>query len=346
MTHVSLFSGIGGIDLAAEWAGFRTIAQVESDLWRKQVLAARFTGVKRFTDIRTFPGSTRFGAITLVSGGFPCQPFSCAGKRRGQDDHRNLWPEMARVIRALKPAWVVAENTAGAIQLVLDRALADLEEAGYSWTALVLPALAVAAWHERQRLFIVAHLDGERRPPKGDGRQSRLVHIAGTAQSFRQGTDRKLAQSATDVESGRQQGRRLSAGPWSEGEGATDVVRPAADSDKKYGHTGRHGAGPVLGNRPEEADLPGSEVAIHSLEPGSTQLCGSPAEPESAWRNEPRAREWWETECGLVRVVYGLPRWLDRHCRRRVAALGDSCIPAQVYPILQAIAEIERSNLG
>ena len=307
MTHVSLFSGIGGIDLAAEWAGFTTIAQVESDPWRRQVLAARFAGAKRFTDIRTFPGSTRFGAITLVSGGFPCQPFSCAGKRRGQDDHRNLWPEMARVIRALKPDWVVAENTAGAIQLVLDRALADLEEAGYSWTALVLPALAVSAWHERQRLFIVAHLDGERRPTERDGGESRLAHVASTAQPFCQGADREMARSAADVEGRRQQRRHLPAGPRSEGQRAPDIVRDPADL----------------------------------AQTGSEEFRRSSVEVSPSWRIEPCAREWWETERGLVRVVHGLPRWLDRHRKRRVAALGDSCIPAQVYPILQAIAVAE-----
>jgi site-specific DNA-cytosine methylase len=214
---------------------------------------------------------------------------------------------MARVIRALKPAWVLAENTAGAIHLVLDRALADLEEAGYSWAAVVLPALAVAAWHERQRLFIMAHLDGERRPPEGDGGQSRLAYIAGTAQPFRQGTDRRMARSASDPEGGRREGGEVSTRSRPEGERAADVVRDSADA----------------------------------TEPGSTQLCGGEAETESAWRNEPCARQWWEAERGLVRVVHGLPRWLDRHRRRRVAALGDSCVPAQVYPILAAIAEVE-----
>lgn len=275
MTHVSLFSGIGGIDLAAEWAGFTTIVQVEADPWRRQVLSARFPGVRQHDDVRTFPDRD-YGPVVLVSGGFPCQPFSCAGKRRGQDDRRNLWPEMARVIRQLKPAWVLAENTAGAIQLVLDRALADLEEAGYACAAVVLPALAVGAWHERQRLFILAHASSQRRPPEGDGRKPNLAHIASKKQHIRQSQDQRVARPATDT-----------------------------------------------------------------AESGSALLQQRPAEAPGAWRDEPRAAEWWETEHGVVRVVHGLPRWLDRHRRRRVAALGDSCVPEQVYPILQAITMSE-----
>ena len=307
MRHVSLFTGIGGIDLAAEWAGFTTIAQVECDPYCLAVLAKHWPDVPRCDDIRRFPDRD-YGAVTLVSGGFPCQPFSCAGKRRGQEDHRNLWPEMARVIRQLKPAWVCAENTAGAVHLVLDRALADLEEAGYSATALVLPALAVGAWHERQRLFILAHLSKQRRPGKGDRRQQILADFPREAQPICPGSDGGVAQSASDSEGWRREGREVSARSRPEGERAADVMRDSADAPE---------AGSAL-----------------------LQLC--PAEAESAWRNEPRAREWWETERGLVRVVYGLPRWLDRHRRRRVAALGNSCIPVQVYPILQAIADTMR----
>src|SRR4051812_45727132 len=112
LTHLSLFSGIGGIDLAAQWAGFETVAFVEKDKFCQQILVKHWPEVPIYDEIKTFDGSV-FADITLLTGGFPCQPFSQAGKRRGKEDDRYLWPEMLRVISEAKPTWVVGENVAG-----------------------------------------------------------------------------------------------------------------------------------------------------------------------------------------------------------------------------------------
>ncbi len=100
-------------------------------------------------------------AIDLLTGGFPCQPFSVAGKRKGKKDDRYLWPEMLRIIREMEPTWIIGENVRGIVNMALDEVLADLESAGYSTTAFVIPACAVNAPHRRDRVWIVAHPSGE-----------------------------------------------------------------------------------------------------------------------------------------------------------------------------------------
>lgn len=175
-THLSLFSGIGGLDLAAEWAGFETVGQCEWADYPTKVLEKHWPNVPRWRDIRTltkesFYERTGLRTADVISGGFPCQPFSVAGKRRGKDDDRYLWPEMLRVIKELRPAWVVGENVAGLVSMALDQVLSDLESVGYQTRAFVIPACAVDAPHRRDRAAIVAYTESDRLQGFGTTRQ-------------------------------------------------------------------------------------------------------------------------------------------------------------------------------
>ncbi|QZT35225.1 DNA (cytosine-5-)-methyltransferase [Caldalkalibacillus thermarum TA2.A1] len=156
MTVGSLFTGIGGIDLAAEWAGMKIIWQCEIDPFCQKVLRKHWPEVKLYDDIRKINKSNTVCPDVIV-GGFPCQPYSIAGKRRGKEDDRDLWPEMFRVVKELRPTWVVGENVAGFINLGLDRTISDLESEGYETQTFIIPACAVNAPHRRDRTFIVAH---------------------------------------------------------------------------------------------------------------------------------------------------------------------------------------------
>ena len=159
--HIDLFSGIGGFSIAASWAGYTTRAFCEKDKYCRKVLERHWPAVPIIKDIRDFNG-TRWRGCQLLTGGFPCQPFSQAGKQGGKEDDRYLWPEMFRIIKEAKPRFILAENVAGLIQLGLDSVLLDLASEGYSAGSIIIPACAVNAPHRRDRVWIMAHANSER----------------------------------------------------------------------------------------------------------------------------------------------------------------------------------------
>jgi len=167
MNHGSLFSGIGGFDLAAEWNGWNNVFNCEWEEFPRKVLKHHFPNAKQYEDIKDFNANEYRGRIDVLSGGFPCQPFSVAGKRKGSEDDRHLWPEMLRIIGECQPRWVVGENVRGLVSwsdgLVFETCYSDLENLGYSVQSFIIPACAAGnAPHRRDRVWIVAHTDNAR----------------------------------------------------------------------------------------------------------------------------------------------------------------------------------------
>ena len=157
MKVLDLFSGIGGFSLGLEWAGMETIAMCEKDKFCRQVLAKHWPDITIYEDIRKLDGREYKNAVDVVCGGFPCQPFSVAGKQLGKEDDRHLWPEMLRVIKESAPTWVIGENVSGFVSMALDDVCLDLEAEGYEVQSFVIPACAVEAHHKRDRCWIVAY---------------------------------------------------------------------------------------------------------------------------------------------------------------------------------------------
>ena len=157
MKHLDLFSGIGGFALAARWAGIDTVAFCEIEPFAQKVLEKNFPGTPVFSDICKLKRSDIHGSVDIITGGFPCQPFSIAGKKRGTNDDRDLWPEMFRIIKQFKPTWVVGENVANFVGMAFDRTKTDLESEGYEVQPLIIPACGVNAPHKRDRVWIVAY---------------------------------------------------------------------------------------------------------------------------------------------------------------------------------------------
>jgi len=156
MRLLDLFSGIGGFSYAAEKliGGYETVAFCEMDEFCQKVLKKHWPQVPIFDDVRTLDAA-RLGRIDIVTGGYPCQPFSQAGRRQGEEDERHLWPEMLRIIKSCQPRYVLAENVAGHVTMGLDQVLTDLEDQGYTTRAIIVPACAKNAPHRRDRVWII-----------------------------------------------------------------------------------------------------------------------------------------------------------------------------------------------
>lgn len=166
MKQIGLFAGIGGFEYAASLMAWETIAVCEIDKFCQKILKHHFPKAILHGDIKTTDFTIYRGKCDIITGGFPCQPYSVAGKRKGKDDERHLWPEMLRAIREVQPAWVVGENVSGIVNwsggLVFDEVQTDLETEGYEVLTFILPAAGVNAPHKRDRVWFVAYSDNKR----------------------------------------------------------------------------------------------------------------------------------------------------------------------------------------
>jgi len=166
LRHLDLFSGLGGFSLGLEaTGGFETVAFCDIEKFSRKVLKKHWPNVKQYKDIKELTyeqiKEDTLAPIDIVTGGYPCQPFSIAGSQRGEKDKRHLWPDMFRIVKECKPTWVIGENVSGHIKLGLDTVLQDLESEGYSVRAFSISASSIGANHQRERVWIVAHSNME-----------------------------------------------------------------------------------------------------------------------------------------------------------------------------------------
>ena len=313
LTHLSLFSGIGGLDLAAEMAGFVTVGQCEWGDYQTKILEKHWPDVPRWRDIRTLTGGdffqrTGLRTVDLISGGFPCQPFSQAGKRRGTDDDRYLWPEMCRVISELRPTWVLGENVPGIVNLALDTVLSDLEAQGYKSQTFIIPACGVDAPHKRNRVAILAYSIDR------CGTMRWNWELQNASEDGREGADHRRGTEATF------------SGEWREDKpGASGM----ADGIRTTVHQVGSNSDSIRLQRCADIEiLEFTNRSSREREPvpaQSPRTCGM----HSAWEN-------WPDEPELDRVADGIPNRMDR-----IKCLGNAVVPQQFYPFFEAIAKTE-----
>jgi DNA (cytosine-5)-methyltransferase 1 len=334
---LDLFSGIGGISLGLErTGGWETAAFCEIDPYCQAVLRERWPDVPLFTDVRSLSreslDAAGVGRIDWIVGGFPCQPFSVAGKQKGTADERHLWPEYARLIRELRPVGVLAENVPGLRTIAADEVLSDLEAAGYAAGAFVVGADDVGAPHRRKRVWIVAHRNGGGRERVGVG-------------GLREGLEeyRKAEERGDDADGcrGRAEGTGCVANARSEGlEGVWSRTGGAREAHAEPARCVPH-RWPARPGQPQHEWEPSRLVypehdGRRADEQGRRPEGGAP--PGGTGEGTPQPE--------LGRDAHGLPSRLESRIRReRLKALGNSVVPQVVEVIGRAILLAEKEMM-
>ena len=343
MNHGSLFSGIGGFDLAARWMGWNNIFHVERDPFCQKVLKHHFPESESFDDIKEFKATPFLGRLSILSGGFPCQPFSSAGKRRGTSDNRHLWPEMLRVIRESHPRWVVGENVHGLLSwsegLVFSRTVDDLEGEGYEVFPVLLPASSVGAPHLRNRIWFCARNADWNTHGKEHGPHTRV----------QEGPDAQ-PDGMRSVADSDHAGNADGFGSLS---GANEEVRQW-DHNAESGNTGEghashpHGEdrqrrGSDFERKGEQGEQRGNGVPASASRFGQKQSPPFPEErPSDFWADFPSFSPLCGTDDGLPTILDGitLPKWR----RESLKAYGNAIVPQVAYQIFRAIVDAEQKH--
>ena len=315
--HLDLFSGIGGFSLGLEaTGGFETVAFCEIEKFPRKILKKHWPNVKQYKDIKELTNgqleTDGIIPIDIITGGYPCQPFSVAGSQRGEKDKRHLWPEMFRLVKECKPTWVIGENVSGHIKLGLDTVLEDLESEGYSTRAFSISASSVGANHKRERVWIVGHSQHN-----GSSSSTKSRSFKETSDNNQEGKNEagELAgagrsNGGADVEDTR---RTLRQGSLFETENENETGKENADQFERSSETSRNGISYTNGTGSQGL---GTE----------RELRESQEERQISWER------WWEFEPDVGRVAHGVPKRVDR-----LKGLGNSLVPAIPYIIGQSI---------
>lgn len=354
--HIDLFSGIGGFALAAERTGFTTRVFCEKDHYCRAILKKHWPEVPIIEDIRDFDG-TKYRGSGLLSGGFPCQPFSQAGKQLGKGDDRYLWPEMCRVISEARPAWIVGENVFGIINLALEQVHSDLESIHYEVETLIIPAAGVGAPHRRDRCWIIARFlgnaehNGLSSDQKSGGLQHKPKEQEESHQIWKPSGAGSLSQNVANTDSGqfgKCKSKIKSLSLFGEGCERINDVANAIGNPKGTAHGGNSGERGRKNSYIGEGGSMGSHAGdggkdvSHANDAG----CGEQRWPESiqqenatSERSRSRTAETkWLSESGICRVADGISHRVDR-----IKSLGNAIVPQVAEAIFENIQTINRS---
>ena len=379
MRHFDLFSGIGGFALAARWAGFETIGFSEIEPFCCELLKKRFEGIKNYGDIRKINGHEI--SADIITGGFPCQPFSCAGKQRGKEDDRYLWPEMLRVISEVKPSWIIGENVAGiesvyeykdisemenkeystreeaeaAFRGIEERkgtnmlyvVMEDIKKFGYEGKPFIIPACAVNAPHRRDRVWIIAHTGCKH----GQGKHERK----GAEKQIRPENALELKRpvegyrAGIDTDSDNQWKLQQKGIVKNQRKRTCNGIENASNSNNRRQEEFEQQAA-----RDKQCDCNASNSIAIGLQGGFVQdnRKGAQSGDEQSIRcTEAWSRSWLEVAAELCRVDDGIPVELDgfklsksKHREYRLKGLGNAIVPQIPYIIFNKIKEIENAS--
>jgi DNA (cytosine-5)-methyltransferase 1 len=308
---LDLFSGIGGFSLGLESTGFfETIGFVEKDKFCQKVLKKHWSNINIEEDIRNVKGEKY--AAEVITGGFPCQPFSVAGKRKSTADDRYLWDEMLRVIRETKPRWVIGENVEGIVNInegmVLRQVLTDLENEGFKSQCIIIPASGIGAWHQRKRIWIIACNVSNSNSNRNSSEEQRSN---GKENSFSQEHRQKFSTSWEFI-----------------GTNTNDVSNSECILP--------HGCSSTTRN---------SNTKQSGLE------CNESGNRNKVWCETERCSEqigsrktWWQTQSELCGVPNGVSYELDKDRSNRIKSLGNSIVPQIARQIGLAIMEAENGT--
>jgi DNA (cytosine-5)-methyltransferase 1 len=324
LKHLDLFSGIGGFSLGLESAGLvETVAFCDFDQYCQKVLKKNFPGVPVYGDVKELNHdklkADGIDQIDIITGGYPCQPFSVAGRKKGEEDPRHVWPEMFRLIQELRPTWVIGENVGGHIKLGLDSVLENLESEGYSARTFSISASSIGANHKRERVWIVAHSNEmQRQFLCGQKSEQRQETFEGTSE--RSGTPISMANSerlgrTEGTEKSKELEREESSDQLDHcGEGCTKCqsCQTMANSEGSEGNVNDSNGG--NGKAPQE-ELFGEHGSARGV---------------SAW---------WSVEPSVGRVAHGVPDRVDR-----LKCLGNSVVPQIPYVIGLSLKKIIENN--
>ena len=304
---LDLFSGIGGFSLGAEANGIPTVAFVEKDPFCQKVLRKHWSNTPIISDIRTVKGEDyETDGVTIVSGGFPCQPFSQAGKRKGTDDDRYLWDETLRVVTETKPRWFIGENVDGLVNIqdgmVLRQVQDDLEKEGFQVQCLVVPASGIGAWHQRKRVWIIGH------------------NVSNTIGELSDGCSGTTRHSESELKG--------------------MVSDEAKNWNKVWSKTER--CDQQTGLRGNVSDTTVKGLERHGSQ--SSDLQESKERQDNSDRGSQGQHTWWQTVSKLRGIPHGISYELDKDRANRIKALGNSIVPQIAYQLFKSIVTVTKED--